>query len=130
MGRAINQSLLGVNERTNEYNSEPARLANAETLDFRQREKSQEVSRTSNAHRTSHSSAPTMTAKLNVYDLDPPALRAYLMENFSVPKYRADQVAAWLYQKKATSYDAMSNLPAALRADLDAKVCACVYVCV
>jgi 23S rRNA (adenine2503-C2)-methyltransferase len=34
------------------------------------------------------------------------------------PKYRASQVARWLYEKRATSFDAMSDLPAGLRADL------------
>jgi 23S rRNA (adenine2503-C2)-methyltransferase len=36
------------------------------------------------------------------------------------PKYRAAQVARWLYEKRATSFEAMTDLPAALRADLAA----------
>ena len=34
------------------------------------------------------------------------------------PKYRAGQVLRWLYQKRVTSFADMTNLPAALRADL------------
>jgi 23S rRNA (adenine2503-C2)-methyltransferase len=34
------------------------------------------------------------------------------------PKYRADQVARWLYQKRATSFETMTDLPAALRTQL------------
>ena len=34
------------------------------------------------------------------------------------PKYRAAQVLRWLYEKRVTGFDAMSDLPAALRADL------------
>ena len=38
------------------------------------------------------------------------------------PKYRAGQVARWLYGKRARSFAAMSNLPAALRAQLTADL--------
>ena len=34
------------------------------------------------------------------------------------PKYRAAQVARWIYEKRATSFDAMTDLPAGLRAQL------------
>src|SRR6185436_4281984 len=34
------------------------------------------------------------------------------------PKYRADQVARWLYQKRALSFEKMTDLPAALRTQL------------
>jgi 23S rRNA (adenine2503-C2)-methyltransferase len=34
------------------------------------------------------------------------------------PKYRAGQVADWLYQKRVTSFDEMSDLPQSLRAEL------------
>ncbi len=35
------------------------------------------------------------------------------------PKYRAGQVVRWLYEKRAKSFDAMSDLPAALRRQLE-----------
>ena len=35
------------------------------------------------------------------------------------PKYRAGQVMHWLYEKRAKSFDAMSDLPSALRRHLD-----------
>lgn len=47
-----------------------------------------------------------LTAKLN--SLDEPA-------------YRADQVLQWVYQKRADSFDQMTNLPAALRQKLAAS---------
>ena len=34
------------------------------------------------------------------------------------PKYRAQQVARWIYEKRALSFEAMTDLPTALRADL------------
>jgi 23S rRNA (adenine2503-C2)-methyltransferase len=34
------------------------------------------------------------------------------------PKYRAEQVARWLYAKRALSFEAMTDLPAMLRGDL------------
>ena len=37
---------------------------------------------------------------------------------YRVPAYRAGQIAAWLYQKGAASFDAMTNLSKALRAEL------------
>ncbi len=35
------------------------------------------------------------------------------------PEYRADQVLEWYYKRRADSFDVMTNLPAALRRDLD-----------
>jgi 23S rRNA (adenine2503-C2)-methyltransferase len=52
-----------------------------------------------------------------IQSLDLPGIEAALMER-SQPKYRADQVARWLYQKRATSFETMTDLPAALRAQL------------
>ncbi len=37
------------------------------------------------------------------------------------PAFRAQQVAEWLYSKRAKSFAAMTNLPAALRAQLEAE---------
>ena len=37
------------------------------------------------------------------------------------PAYRADQVLQWVYEKQADSFTAMTNLPAPLRAQLDAE---------
>ena len=41
-----------------------------------------------------------------------------LMADLGLPKFRAKQVIQWLYQKGATSYDQMTNLPKALREKL------------
>lgn len=43
-----------------------------------------------------------------------------LITEIGEPKYRAKQVIEWLYQKRATSFDEMTNLPKALREKLNA----------
>lgn len=40
---------------------------------------------------------------------------------YKVPKYRAKQVAEWLYQRGAADFDAMTNLPKNLRQELTAN---------
>jgi len=40
------------------------------------------------------------------------------LERLEQPAYRADQILEWIYQKRATSFEKMSNLPAALRQGL------------
>ncbi len=42
-----------------------------------------------------------------------------ILENCGQPKYRADQVIDWIYQKRVTSFAEMSNLPQALRETLE-----------
>ncbi|MSQ61189.1 MAG: 23S rRNA (adenine(2503)-C(2))-methyltransferase RlmN [Dehalococcoidia bacterium] len=49
-----------------------------------------------------------------MYDLDPAALRALLVD-WGQPPYRARQAWADAYQRLAPSYDAMTDLPLALR---------------
>jgi 23S rRNA (adenine2503-C2)-methyltransferase len=60
---------------------------------------------------------PARAGRPNVYDLSREALTA-LVESWGYPRYRADQLWTWLYRHKATTYDEMHPLPAALRADL------------
>ncbi len=45
-----------------------------------------------------------------------------LLDQFGQPAYRAKQIAQWLYQKNAASYDEMTNLPKDLRARLTEEV--------
>jgi len=52
-----------------------------------------------------------------LYDLDLPDLQAKLVE-LGQPAYRAQQVYDWTYARLADGYDAMTNLPADLRARL------------
>ncbi len=56
-----------------------------------------------------------------LYDLDPAALRALLAE-WGGPPYRARQIWADAYQRLAPSYDAMTDLPLALRQHLAADL--------
>ena len=57
--------------------------------------------------------------KSNVKDLSKEQFTSYLKEH-SQPSYRAAQVWQWLYQKRAVSFDEMSNLSGALRRQLAA----------
>jgi 23S rRNA (adenine2503-C2)-methyltransferase len=43
---------------------------------------------------------------------------AVQFERWGQPSYRIDQVLDWIYQRRATSWDAMTNLPKALREQL------------
>ncbi|GAB4478568.1 MAG: 23S rRNA (adenine(2503)-C(2))-methyltransferase RlmN [Anaerolineae bacterium] len=61
-----------------------------------------------------------MAERINLYDLDRPALEA-LIGGWGEPRFRADQIWAWLYRHKVTSFDAMHNLPAGLRERLEAE---------
>ena len=53
----------------------------------------------------------------NLYDLAPAQLQATLSEIVS-PPFRAKQIAEWMHGRGAASFDAMSNLPRDLRAQL------------
>ncbi|MDP3851181.1 MAG: 23S rRNA (adenine(2503)-C(2))-methyltransferase RlmN [Luteolibacter sp.] len=52
--------------------------------------------------------------------LSPDALAAWLA-SAGEPSFRATQILEWVWKKKAASYEAMSNLPAALREKLAAS---------
>ena len=57
------------------------------------------------------------TEKPAIQSLDLSEIEAVLAER-GQPKYRAQQVLRWLYEKRITSFSEMTDLPAALRADL------------
>jgi len=57
-------------------------------------------------------------AKTPIHSLTLPELQAKFRE-MSQPPYRAGQVMEWLYAKRARAFAEMTNLPAALRAELD-----------
>src|SRR3990172_13092693 len=59
--------------------------------------------------------------KPNVKDLSKEQFTSYLRER-GQPSYRAAQVWQWLYQKRAVSFDEMSNLSGALRRQLAADL--------
>jgi 23S rRNA (adenine2503-C2)-methyltransferase len=46
------------------------------------------------------------------------SLSSWLQER-SLPKYRANQILGWVYQRRAESFEAMTDLPKGLRAELD-----------
>ncbi|WP_199617842.1 23S rRNA (adenine(2503)-C(2))-methyltransferase RlmN [Paenibacillus alkalitolerans] len=55
-----------------------------------------------------------------IYDYTLEALQEWVKEN-GEPAFRAGQIYDWLYVKRATSFDEMSNLPKGLREKLDAQ---------
>lgn len=42
------------------------------------------------------------------------------LQDRSLPKYRAKQILGWVYQRRAESFEAMTDLPKGLRSELDA----------
>lgn len=54
---------------------------------------------------------------IDLYDLSPDEL-ADLLTGWGEPGFRARQLSSWLYEKLSASFDAMTNLPASLRARL------------
>src|SRR5262245_40709073 len=54
---------------------------------------------------------------MDLYSLDAAGLEA-LVTGLGEPRYRADQIRSWLYEKGATSADDMTDLPRRLREQL------------
>lgn len=50
--------------------------------------------------------------------LSPKQLREWVQATLGAPAYRGAQLAQWIYERAAVDFDAMTNLPAALRARL------------
>lgn len=57
----------------------------------------------------------------SLFDLTPDSLRCVLA-SWQEPPYRCNQVLEWLYQRAATSYEQMSNLPKGLRGRLEEQI--------
>ncbi len=53
-----------------------------------------------------------------------------LIRAWGMPAYRADQISAWIYQRGVHDFDAMTDLPAALRSELAGRVELDVLECV
>ncbi|MEO8216708.1 MAG: 23S rRNA (adenine(2503)-C(2))-methyltransferase RlmN [Acidobacteriota bacterium] len=58
--------------------------------------------------------------RINLYDLSPELLEPALRDAVS-PPYRIRQIAEWLYGEGAASFESMSNLPRALREELNER---------
>lgn len=57
----------------------------------------------------------------SLFDLTPDTLRE-LLATWNEPAYRASQILEWVYQRAATSYEQMSNLPKGLRGRLESEL--------
>ena len=57
----------------------------------------------------------------NLYDLPPAQLEATLAAAAVSPKFRVKQVEEWMHARGVDSFEAMTNLPKELRADLAAR---------
>lgn len=55
---------------------------------------------------------------MDIYTLTEKEIEEFLQTQLKQPRYRAKQVYAWLYQRGATSFEVMNDLPKALRAGL------------
>ncbi len=58
-------------------------------------------------------------SKPSILDQGIVSLAAWLQDR-SLPKYRAKQILGWVYQRRAESFEAMTDLPKGLRSELDA----------
>jgi 23S rRNA (adenine2503-C2)-methyltransferase len=61
------------------------------------------------------------TRDSTVFDIGREGL-AQLLEELGQPRYRADQIVAWLYQRGVSSYDDMTDLPLELRERLSERL--------
>ncbi|MCS6919743.1 MAG: 23S rRNA (adenine(2503)-C(2))-methyltransferase RlmN [Fimbriimonadales bacterium] len=60
----------------------------------------------------------TENAQVVLVGLSSAQLRGWVSERLGEPAYRGGQLAKWIYQKGATDFEQMTDLPAALRARL------------
>ncbi|CUU34805.1 MAG: 23S rRNA (adenine(2503)-C(2))-methyltransferase RlmN [Armatimonadetes bacterium] len=56
--------------------------------------------------------------KIPIVGMRTEALRAWVVESLNEPAYRGNQIADWVYRKAVDSFEAMTNLPARMRAAL------------
>ena len=61
--------------------------------------------------------SPTASERRNLYDVKPEELPA-LLHDFVAPAFRVTQIADWMYRRGVDSFEAMTNLPFALRGEL------------
>ncbi len=67
---------------------------------------------------TDHASLrPTQASRRSVFDMTPEEL-VELLGSWGEPTYRAGQLVEWVYQRNATSFDELTNLPKTLRGRL------------
>ncbi len=62
-----------------------------------------------------------MSTDISLFDLTPESLKAKLA-SWDEPAYRAGQILEWVYERGASSYEEMSNLPKALRTRLTSEL--------
>ncbi len=55
---------------------------------------------------------------VDFYMFSRPELEVFLAEKFQAPAYRAEQLFRWVYREKVTDFSVMTNISAALRAQL------------
>jgi len=66
------------------------------------------------------SAAPAEPPLIDLFALDPAGLTA-LLASWGEPAFRARQLHAWIHERRAPSFDAMTDLPAGLRRRLVAE---------
>ncbi|MGB7343416.1 MAG: 23S rRNA (adenine(2503)-C(2))-methyltransferase RlmN [Pirellulaceae bacterium] len=63
---------------------------------------------------SSFTSTPSLDPRRHLLDLHTDSLKSWLKEN-GQPAFRCKQIQEWVYQRRATDFQAMTNLPQALR---------------
>lgn len=66
----------------------------------------------------STAASPETAAKRNAFGMNLDEWRQFVQEDLKLPRYVADQICQWIYQKKVFDFGAMTNLSKALRAQL------------
>ncbi len=59
----------------------------------------------------------TLTSTKNFYDLSLPEIESYLV-GLGKQKFRAQQVFKWVYEKRVTDFDQMTNISQSFREEL------------
>lgn len=68
---------------------------------------------------TDASSAAPAQPKRDIYQMSEQEIESYIKEHLKQPKYRAKQIYNWLFNRGATTFEEMNDLPKALRAGLE-----------
>lgn len=63
-------------------------------------------------------------AVLHILDLDQPAIEQWVAEQ-QLPRFRAGQITSWIFQKRARTFEVMTDLPKALRQRLTEEFSVC-----
>ncbi|MGN0837896.1 MAG: 23S rRNA (adenine(2503)-C(2))-methyltransferase RlmN [Pyramidobacter sp.] len=70
----------------------------------------------------SENSIAASAQKRSAFEMNLADWQAFVQEDLKLPRYTADQICQWIYQKKVFDFNAMTNLSKSLRAQLPSLV--------